>query len=156
MGRDRDHSSVSDDSDSGSEQDTGKHRNSYDNACDQFLDAVLNPCLNTNSEGKTACETAMTDIIATVAGRITTQAKIVYVKVVLGVIVMISFDQFADDLSSVGNNGLSDKTCDPLAHVNKHRASIADKLHVDADNVDVSITTNTSCLSMQAMRRGTA
>merc|ERR1712193_17597 len=72
-----------------------------------------------------------------VAGEITTQAKLDYEKIVRRVVKQIGFDSFVDDLSSVDSKGLSDKTCEVLARINKQSPDIAGGVHVGKDDMDV-------------------
>merc|ERR1712048_1013739 len=72
-----------------------------------------------------------------VAGEITTQTKIDYDKVVLGVVEKIGFDSYVDDLSSVDSKGLSHKSCEVLVRINKQSPDIAGGVHVGKEDLDV-------------------
>merc|ERR1712007_81783 len=105
--------------------------------CDQVSDAVLDACLTSDPKSKVACETATKDNMVMVAGEITTKAKMDYEKVVRGVVAKIGFDSYVDDLSSVDSKGLSDKTCEVLARINKQSPDIAGGVHVGKDDLDL-------------------
>jgi len=47
-----------------------------DKVCDQISDAVLDACLNQDSESRVACETLVTTDLVVISGEITTKAKI--------------------------------------------------------------------------------
>merc|ERR1712066_110254 len=108
-----------------------------DKLCDQVSDAVLDACLTEDPRSKVACETATKDNMVTVAGEITTKAKIDYDTVVRGVVKKIGFDSYVDDLSSVDSKGLSDKTCEVLVRINKQSPDIAGGVHVGKEDLDV-------------------
>merc|ERR1712066_760597 len=108
-----------------------------DKLCDQVSDAVLDTCLTGDPRSKVACETATKDNMVTVAGEITTKAKIDYEKVVRGVVAKIGFDSYVDDLSSVDSKGLSNKTCEVLVRINKQSPDIAGGVHVGKEDLDV-------------------
>merc|ERR1712232_491658 len=77
------------------------------------------------------------DNMVMVAGEITTQAKLDYEQVVRGAVKGIGYDTYEDDLSSVDSKGLSYKTCEVLARINKQSPDIADGVHVGKDDLDV-------------------
>merc|ERR1712070_1026248 len=77
------------------------------------------------------------DNMVMVAGEITTEAKLDYEQIVLGVVKQIGFDSFVDDLSSVDSKGLSDKTCEVIVRINKQIPDIAGGVHVGKDDMDV-------------------
>ena len=54
-----------------------------------------------------------------------------------GVAAGIGFDSYADDLSSVGNKGLSDKTCKVLTRINKQSPDIAGGVYVDKVDLEI-------------------
>ena len=108
-----------------------------DKVCDQVSDAVLDACLAADPKSKVACETATTDNMVMVAGKITTQAKLDYEKVIRRVIAGIGFDSYVDDLSSVDSEGLSDKAYEGPVRINKQSPDIAGGVHVGKDDRDV-------------------
>merc|ERR1712070_128915 len=77
------------------------------------------------------------DNMVMVAGEITTEAKLDYEQIVLGVVAKIGFDSYVDDLSSVDSKGLSDKTCEVLVRINKQSPDIAGGVHVGKDDMDL-------------------
>ena len=85
-----------------------------DKLCDQVSDAVLDACLKEDPQSKIACEAATKDNMVMIAGEITTKTKMEYEKIVLDVVAKIGFDSYVDDLPSVDNKGLSDKSCEVL------------------------------------------
>ena len=76
---------------------------------------------------KKAKTAATKDTMGMVASEIATQAKTDSEKVVRGGVSKIGFDSHVDDLSSVDNKGLSDKTCEVSVHINK-TLDIADRI----------------------------
>jgi len=108
-----------------------------DKLCDQVSDAVLDACLKGDPKSKVACETVTKDNMVMVAGEITTQADVNYVKVVREVVAHIGFDSYVDDLSSVDSKGLSDKTCEVLVRINKQSPDIAGGVHVGKEDLDI-------------------
>merc|ERR1712203_21043 len=108
-----------------------------DKICDQVSDSVINAEYMGDPQSKVACETATKDNMVMVAGEITTKAKVDYDAVVRRVVKQIGFDSYVDDLSSVDSKGLSCKTCEVLARINKQSPDIAGGVHVGKDDMDV-------------------
>merc|ERR1712057_101855 len=108
-----------------------------DKLCDQVSDAVLDTCLAEDPKSKVACETATKDNMVAVMGEITTQAKIDYEEEERGVVMVIGYFTYVDDLSSVDSKGLSYKTCEVLVRINKQSPDIAGGVHVGKEEMDV-------------------
>ena len=121
-----------------------------DKLYDQVSDAILDTCLTEDPKTKVACETCTRDNIVMVAGKITTQAKIDYEKVLHGVVQKIGFDSYVDDLSSIDCKGLSYKTCEVLVRINKQRPDFAGGVHVGKEEMDYARATRVSCVATPA------
>ena len=80
-----------------------------DKPCDQASDAVLDPCLASDSKSKVPCETATKDNTLMMAGETATQAKIVYDKVVP------CETRVFQASSECANAGYPDKPCDQIS-----------------------------------------
>merc|ERR1739848_378250 len=108
-----------------------------DKLCDQMGDAVLDACLSEDPKCKVACESASKDNMVMVFGEITTSAKLNYDQIVRKTIKGIGYDLYDDSLESVDSKGLSDKSCEVLARINKQSPDIAGGVHVGKEEMNV-------------------
>ncbi|NOY74630.1 MAG: methionine adenosyltransferase [Kiritimatiellaeota bacterium] len=63
-----------------------------DKVCDQISDAILDACLNGDSESRVACETLVTTDLIVVSGEITTRTKVNWEEVARGVVDKIGYN----------------------------------------------------------------
>ena len=85
----------------------------------QVSDAVVDARLTGDPRSKGVRETAPKGNTAWGAGDSTLQAKIDYERAVRGVVAKYGVDPYVDDPSSVDSKGLSDRTGEVMARINK-------------------------------------
>ncbi len=64
-----------------------------DKICDQISDAILDACLEQDSNSRVACETLVTTGTVIVSGEITTKAKVDYTSLVRKTICEIGYNE---------------------------------------------------------------
>lgn len=92
-----------------------------DKLCDQISDAILDACLEQDSESKVACETCTKTNLVMVFGEITTKANLDYEQIVRNTCRDVGFT--SNDV------GLDADTCKVLVYIEQQSPEIAESVH---------------------------